>query len=388
MPFPPFFDMTPGGALRANLSFYLDLSDAGNGVVNTTPAYAAGSGTPTKTRTTTAYTRLSSGLWTLVGAGDIRSMYAADGTYLGGWYEGARADVLGTTAAIRRVMTDAGWVSGGGGITVGGAVGMDGVANAAASLTAAGAAGTILFTKVLASAARTYSAWVRRKTGTGTIEITDNGGTNYTDITSTLTTTYQLFQVTRTQANPVVGFRITTDTDAIEVDFNTIEDASFANPTPIPVNVSKAGDVLTYPAIGNTADAVGSAYAEVSGTQTGGQQDIIVSSNGTGGFPLYLNSSNDTLRLYDGTAERSLGTFNLSTTVQKIATSWGGTAANGAIAGALGATSPATFDGSMNMDTTISIGQETGTQSLFGSIRNVRIYSIALPSTTLESITA
>ena len=179
-------------------AFALLLNDLGAGEVNL--RQSRGSGVATYTRASTAYTRLSSGLFASVATGVARSMYAADGTYLGYWPEGARADVLGTTVAIRRVLTDVGWVSSN--MTVGSATGLDGVASAGASLTAAATDATLLFTTVLGSAAYTTSAWVRRKTGTGTVSMTDNNGTNYT--TLTLTTTYQLFQITRTQANPII----------------------------------------------------------------------------------------------------------------------------------------------------------------------------------------
>ena len=297
--------------------------------------------------------------------------------------ENARSDVLGTTAAIRRTMTDAGWAVGAT-MTVGAATGTDGVASAAASLTggAVTATNTILFTTVLGSAERTYGAWIRRKTGTGTIEMTDNNGTNWTDITSTLTTTYKLFQVTRTQANPIVGFRITTNADAIEVDFNTIEAATSANSTPIPLNVSKAADVLSFPSAGNIASAQGSSYAEVAGIVNSAQRDILMTGSGTG----YAMYENNNLFLYDG-ASRTLATFATSAAVQKIATSWGGTAANGFVSGVLGATSPATFDGDMNFAATLYIGGD-GVNQRNGTLRNVRIWLSNISNAQLTTQTS
>ncbi len=106
------------------------------------------------------------------------------------------------------------------------AVGIDGTTNAS-TLTATAGNGTCFHTFTVLSAEFTTSFYVRRKTGTGTIEITDNGGANYTDITSLInSSTYTLVSVTRTQANPQVGFRIVTDTDAIEVDAAQIEEGA------------------------------------------------------------------------------------------------------------------------------------------------------------------
>lgn len=302
-------------------------------------------------------------------------------TLLGYWAEGARADVLGTTAAIRRTMADAGWVAGAT-MTKSLATGIDGVPSAAACMTggAVEATNTVLFTTVLASAARTFGVWVRRKTGTGVIRMTDNGGTNWTDIT--LTTAYQLFQLTRTQANPVVGFQIATNLDAIEIDFNTIEAASFANPTPIPVGVSKAADVLTYPLAGNIADLFGTTYAEVFiPTSLPGNVGII--STG-GGQPMNILTSGKTLSAYDGTADRVLSaaiTFpNVS--VNKLATSWGGVTLTGAVNGTA---LSATFDGNMGFATSIQVGASSAQP--FGGIKNLKIYATQMSASQLQAIT-
>lgn len=303
--------------------------------------------------------------------------------------EGARADVLGTTAAIRRVMTDVGWVVGAT-MTVGSATGVDGVASAGASLTggAVEATNIILFTTVLASAARTYSAWVRRKTGTGTVRMTDNNGTNWTDIT--LTTTYQQFQLTRTQANPIVGFQIATNTDAIEVDFNTIEAAAFANPTPIPVNVSKAADVLTYVQSGNFSATVGAVYAEAADGQADQpKRGWLVGLNSAGeGIYKRTNTASSVSAIYDGTTEVITAASITWATPNKVIGAYSGSVqsivANG------GAVATGAFDGNMNVAASFNIGSIPSgddTTQFYGTIRNVRIYAQALPSASLVAMT-
>ena len=95
---------------------------------------------------------------------------------------------------------------------------LSGVANAASTLTATTANGTVFNTITLASAENTTAFYVRRKTGTGTIEISDDGGTSYTDITSSInSSTYTQATVTTTQTNPSIGLRIVTSGDAVEV---------------------------------------------------------------------------------------------------------------------------------------------------------------------------
>ena len=309
--------------------------------------------------------------------------------------EGARADVLGATAAIRRTMADVGWVVGAT-TTVGSATGADGVASAAASLTfgAVEATNTILFTTVLGSAQRTYSAQVRRKTGTGAVYMTDNGGTNWTEITSLLnTSTYALVQVTRTQANPVVGFKGATNTDAIEVDFNTIEAASFANPTPIPVNVSKAADVLTHPASGNASQMPLTVYAEYAptNTQSNGGDVVVMIHDGTGNNRMLvymLAASTRALVTTGGVGQADVNVGAITQgAVNKLAGLFAADRVNIFKDGTGGTEdTSATSPGAM---TTISIGaQDAGLAQPFGTIRNVDIFRTKRTSAYMINRTA
>lgn len=378
----PIFQQNPNaGGGGSGLSFELPLNDAGAGIVNITPLTSLGSPTPTFTRATTAYTRLSTGVWALIASGQPRSIYSAAGLYLGYQCEGARANVLGGTDAIVRTMSDVGWVAGAT-MTVGTAVGVDGVADACALLTggAVTATNTILFTTVLASAARTYSVRVRRVSGTSPVNITDNNGTNWTALTG-LSTTEQLFQITRTQANPVVGVQVEGNGDSVAVDFNTLEGASFANPTPIPVNVSKAADVLTYVTAGNYDGTVGSIYAEVVQATNVAQMDFIHG----GSIPLYANTT-PKVSFYDGTTASNGVTYVASATSPvKMASSFGGSSAKTFSGGT--ASSSLSFDGNAALT---SIGVAVGTTSasqLYGAIKNIRIWKTALPDAALQAMT-
>lgn len=300
--------------------------------------------------------------------------------------EGARADVLGITAAIRRTMTDVGWVNGGT-VTVGAATGVDGVASAAASLTggAVAATNTILYTTVLGAAVRTYSAWVRRTTGTGVVSITGDGGVTWTPMT--LTTAYKQFSfVTASAANPVVGFKINTNLDAIEVDFNTLEAAAFANPTPIPVNVSKAADVLTYPSAGNISGTVGTAYAEFTIAGTGANASAVIGLSNNSVQAMYVKTTAE-LSIFDLDTETFSSTYSSYTALNKGATSWGGTVKSVSLSGV--AAISGTFDGDLNVPASFVVGSslDGATNPLFGTIRQVRIYPTALSSGRLQAMT-
>ncbi len=127
------------------------------------------------------------------------------------------------------------------------ATGLDEVANSASTLTATGANATALQTVTISSAAFTYSIYVKRVTGTGDIDITDNNGTNWTTLTGLSTTLWTRHDITRTQANPVFGVRIVTDTDAVEVDFVGLEPGAFPTSAVATTDstVTRAADVPT-----------------------------------------------------------------------------------------------------------------------------------------------
>ena len=96
--------------------------------------------------------------------------------------------------------------------------GPDGVASSASLLTAGAANGTALFTVADGGVAanKTFSLWIKRVTGTGNIDLTDNNGTNWT--TQSVTSTWTKFTLAaRSQAIPIVGIRIVTSADAVAV---------------------------------------------------------------------------------------------------------------------------------------------------------------------------
>jgi hypothetical protein len=105
-------------------------------------------------------------------------------------------------------------------------IGADGVSNSASSIASTAGNGTILQTITSASAARATSAYVKRITGSGAIEMTQNGGTTWTAVTVTGNWT-RVSIPTATVTNPVVGFRIVASGDAIAVDYVGCEDGSF-----------------------------------------------------------------------------------------------------------------------------------------------------------------
>lgn len=112
--------------------------------------------------------------------------------------------------------------------------GITGVANSASLLTASANNGTCFQSITSASATRVFQPFVRRVTGSGTVEITIDGGSTYTDITATIdggTGGYNGFHwIEDTQAavtDPTIGFRLGTSGDEIAVDFANVTNGTF-----------------------------------------------------------------------------------------------------------------------------------------------------------------
>lgn len=178
--------------------------------------------------------------------------------------EPAATQILAT--ADIRDMTTANWTLGATLTRARTSVGADGVANTATRLTSTGAAATAIITTLITAAAtsRTYSALVRRVTGTGVIQISqDNFATN-TDVTALVPAdgAYHLVAMTQSQLNAVMGFKLLTNTDAIDVDFNQFEAGSDATSRMAATGAARAVD-FESDSLGTWYNAaLGSQYAE------------------------------------------------------------------------------------------------------------------------------
>jgi len=140
-------------------------------------------------------------------------------------------------------LSNSAWVKTGG-TAAKDATGLDGVAGSASTFTATAGNATCLQTVTAASAKRTYSVDIKRKTGTGVVEITIDGGTTWTPVTLS-TAFFTRFQVTQTLANPQFGIRLVTSGDAVEVDANQCEVLPFAS-SRIPTTTAAVTRVRDY----------------------------------------------------------------------------------------------------------------------------------------------
>ena len=107
-------------------------------------------------------------------------------------------------------------------------VGLDGTIEAC-TIGATADNATILQTISSASAARITSAYLKRLSGVGTIQMTQNNGATWTDITSSVGSNWSRVEIpSATIANPIIGFRIVSNSDSIAVDFVQHELGAFS----------------------------------------------------------------------------------------------------------------------------------------------------------------
>lgn len=207
------------------------------------------------------YVQSQAGIWTSIGSNTAR--WSDKGLLI----EEARTNNL----LQCRDMTNAAWVKGATVTVAQTQTGIDGTGNSATLVTggAVQATNTVLQTITLASATDTYSVWLKRVTGSGTVEISPDGST-WTAVT--LTTAYQQFQVTQAAVvNPVCGIRIQTNGDQVAADFSMLENGvSFAT-SPILTTAATAtrnADVISLTGVGATVSiASKSLYAQTIGVE-------------------------------------------------------------------------------------------------------------------------
>ena len=367
--------------------FYAPLADGGEGAVDTTLTF--GSGSATFTRATEAATRLSTGLWKLdVASGTARSHYheytAGVMTY-GGYLGEAAATQL---ALLPRDMTNVAWVAGATMTVAQDGTGLDGAANSCSRLTAGAVEATniVLQTLVVAAASRTYSAWIKRVTGTGTVAITQDGSA-YTDVTSQLnTTSFVQVQLNATQENPVFGIRMTTSTDVILVDCNQFENGA-SGTTPIPAAGSRGADAFSYDAA-NVAAANGTCYADCSLSVKSSASNAITFVDGGSAATGILLGIVSSGAVTDATMDDGPNVLtkssltSLLTGVRKRASAWGATTQS--ITGDGAAVASGSFDGAM---TATGVRICTPSTTTGTCAKEVKIWTAKATSPQLVTIT-
>lgn len=131
-------------------------------------------------------------------------------------------------------------------------IGAEGTVNAASSLTSTAGNATVLQAITHASTTFVGSCWIKRISGTGTINMTVDNGATWTPVT--VTSSYTQVQIpVQTLANPTFGFQIVTSGDAIAVDMAQCENSPLFATTPLPTTSATVARTTDEPAISDPA---------------------------------------------------------------------------------------------------------------------------------------
>lgn len=201
-------------------------------------------------RTTTGWYFNSSGNLTAAGPNTPRYDYGTPGSsqIIGLLLEPTRTNQL----LYSRDLTQAAWTTSN--TTVAhNLTGIDGVANSASTVTATSNNGTICQTITQSATASMFSVYLQRVSGSGTISITQDGGSTYLSVTTT--SSWQRFaNVPESTLNPEVCVEIGTSGDEIGVDVAQLENTGNGNTgcqntSPIVTTttaVTRSGDSMSY----------------------------------------------------------------------------------------------------------------------------------------------
>lgn len=173
--------------------------------------------------------------------------------------DGVLSEVASTNHAIySEDMSNAAWAKSNVAVDTDSHADPAGAANTKCEVRATAANGTLLQTVTIASAAYRFSVYLKRKTGSGNVDITiDNGGTWTTQTISS--TAWTRCDIGKTAANPIFGIRIVTSGDEVLMTFAQLE-AQLAPTSYIPTTsgaVTRAADDLAYASTGNVSKTAG-----------------------------------------------------------------------------------------------------------------------------------
>jgi hypothetical protein len=335
----------------------------------------------TVTRASEGYAQREDGIWVNFASGALRR------TDKGALIEGLRTN----RALHSRDLTQAAWTATN--VTVARSqVGIDGLANTACSLTATAGNGTVLQAVTDASKARYFSVWIKRITGTGTIEVTLDNGSTWTAVT--VTSVYTRVGATQTLANPTVGVRIVTSGDAVAVDFAQLEDGAFSS-SPIATEgtaVTRAADDVSVSASGFSypLSIIGAMQTGVgTGATTRSLVQFYVDGNNVTGLRIASTDAGQANVITLGSTVANVLTSNTNTagTIAKLAARLQVDNVNVALDG-----TAATADTSAAFPAMSSVMQFGANgvlvQNAWGYIRNIAVVPRALTNAELQGATS
>jgi len=349
------------------------------------------------TRASTKYCQWQSQIWMSVASG------APCITDQGWLIEEARTNI----ALWARDMTQSGtWVA----VTMTAAlnaVGIDGTANSATTLTSTSAAGTILQSLTASSTAYTYTVFVKGVTVTGAIQIAD-----YPVLTPAFTTLtssncfnpvtgvgtapasgqaiFLRCTITATSLNPVIGFKFANSGDSIIVDFNQLEAAAFGTSPILTTSASatRAADVVATNS-SNLLDLI------AQGTFTIFMQTNVLNNTANFGYLWWFSANNKTfvgngnttltIRGTSADATVTVGSGGWTTLVRTAA--YYDTANHGGVANSGTVVNNANPLSGLPL-TTVVWGSNNGANFADGNIQRLTVWPWRVPSAQLQMLTS
>ena len=268
----------------------------------------------------------------------------------------------------------------------------DGTTNAL-RITASAANGTVISSAAAgSSAARVFSIFLRRVTGTGDIQYTLDNGSTWT--TQAITGSWVRYTFAATTANQQVGIRIVTSGDSIEIWGAQLEAGSFAT-SYIPTTTSS----LT-----RSADVCNITGADFSGMWNASEGSIFTRHRATGAIGnrfIFMVSNNADANAVDFRCNNSGVSGNMLTSGASQLTGFNATyaadsTANSALALSLnncafsvnGASAIIDTSATLPMVNRLDIGNRfTGSFNINGTISAIRYYKKRLPNAKLVTLT-
>lgn len=265
-------------------------------------------------------------------------------------------------------------------------VGIDGLTRAATLSATAGNATIFQDLGVIGFAAKAWGLWIKRKTGSGDIDLTLDGGSTWT--TKTITSEFTRIEITATLADPDIGLRIVTSGDAVIVDYGQCEAATFLSsttPETVASAVTRNADVLTYDDAGNILDAAGTAFASI--TSAVGGNVAFIGQGGSAAFMFGNTGGADVISVGRDSTNSSVSPNGTSygSSPQKVAFTWGA-ALTAYSPGVLAPdASPGNYDGTI-INGDIAIANSAGGVQLFGTTRFNKIFGKELSASQVAGL--
>lgn len=366
-----------GAGFTRGLVFHAPLDDVSNPL-----KIAKGTGAFTFSRTSSAtYVHPATGLVTTAADNVLRIESA------GALIEGARTNIALQSAVFKTT-----WARSNVTIVDDNTVGPDGNSTAD-QLQATNANATLLQTVTGTAVPYTFSVYLKRKNGTGNVDVRANSTTWSTCTINASTWTRCTVTATLTAASYTPGIRIVASGDNVYAWGAQMEAGAFASsyiPT-VAAPVARSTDALTFPVAGNAADAAGSATVEF---YTYTSRDNLITtrilgaeSDGGAATPLCVYTEDVPAITFDGTGALSAGAGYTGVRTIRFASTWkAGTGrtfcANGEAPGS------GVFDNTIVAGTNFRVGADTnGANIYFGNVKNLRLWNRVLTDAELRAIT-